>query len=397
MFKTITKPRNIAATIFLVVLIWMISGIFKEKKHNDIVSTNKTVKYKSITSLALNKAPSLRLNGTVIAKKNVPLYPQSDGKVVKVFVKSGQILKAGSPIIAMESKNKNEVLQKAQKNLKSIQLNYDSVLALYNKDLASKIDLDNAITTLENAKSDLALANTDLAHIIVRAPFDGYVDYINVHEGNVLQFPFATDSSVANYVSLDDMVVHVYLSEQERSLIGKHLEKSIEINKVDFKENYNEKDSKTKNNVKSKSSTADLKIDRIQDAQSQNLEIGKVIYDNKEYVGKLRFLSKVIDNTNNSFLLELGIDNKSQLLMNGQTVEVVLYGQAISSHLVPQSALILNEKGNALTVKVINNQEVKSYDVVVLDESEEGVWIHGLPDKAEVITVGQAYIEDGKL
>ena len=107
------------------------------------------------------------------------------------------------------------------------------------------------------------------------------------------------------------------------------------------------------------------------------------------------FISRSIDINSNTFLLELDVHNETNLLVNGQTVDVILYGHKVPAHAIPQSALILNDRGDSLSVKTIQNKIVKSYDVSVLSEDESSVWVTGLPEKVEIITMGQAYIEDG--
>ena len=396
MWKILIKPKNVAGTIFAVVFIWMISGVLKEKKHEDVPITDQPPKYRSLASEAAAKAPSLRLTGTTTAKKNVSIFAQADGMVVKIFAKSGQRMSVGEPILEMESKNKKEAMRAAADNFKSAELNYKSVMTLYNSGLSSRFDLDNAAVTLENAKSDLALSSTELAHIIVRAPFDGYVDYISAHEGDVVQFGTATaalDGSLASYVSLEDMTVHVQLSEQERAAVARQLE--IAQNIAPQNASYT-KQSNNGDQVKAEKTLTNVKVPtRQQGALRPKVKIANILHDDKKYDGFLRFISRSIDINCNTFLLELDVHNETNLLVNGQTVDVILYGHKVPAHAIPQSALILNDRGDSLSVKTIQNKIVKSYDVSVLSEDESSVWVTGLPEKVEIITMGQAYIEDG--
>ena len=118
--------------------------------------------------------------------------------------------------------------------------------------------------------------------------------------------------------------------------------------------------------------------------------------EDNQYQGEIKFVANAINQETNTYLLELLIKDKENNLFHGQNVKIKLYGKKVDCHLVPQSALILNQNGGGMAVKVIENGKVKSYNInSVVKEDERGIWITGLPKTAAIITLGQAYIEDG--
>jgi multidrug efflux system membrane fusion protein len=57
---------------------------------------------------------------------------------------------------------------------------------------------------------------------------------------------------------------------------------------------------------------------------------------------------------------------------------------------------MLNDKG-LLGIKVIENKDiVKFKEVRILEDSEEGIWVMGIPENADLIVQGQGFVEDGQ-
>ncbi|NDW51929.1 efflux RND transporter periplasmic adaptor subunit [Aliiroseovarius sp. PrR006] len=79
----------------------------------------------------------------------------------------------------------------------------------------------------------------------------------------------------------------------------------------------------------------------------------------------------------------------------GQTAEIVATGQGTEAHLLPQSALTLNDDGN-LGVRVALDGDTAGFmPVTVVRDSLQGVWVSGLGNAADVIIIGHHYVTDG--
>ena len=63
---------------------------------------------------------------------------------------------------------------------------------------------------------------------------------------------------------------------------------------------------------------------------------------------------------------------------------------------MPLSILRLDEAGN-LGVRVVNKENlVEFYKVEIIQDTEKGVWISGLPFNSRIITVGQDYVNNNE-
>lgn len=111
--------------------------------------------------------------------------------------------------------------------------------------------------------------------------------------------------------------------------------------------------------------------------------------------GKVVFLSRAADPTTRTFRVEIEVANPDLALRDGQTAEIVIAAEGKQAHLLPQSALTLDDDG-ALGVRIVTEDDEAAFlPVTLLRDTTSGVWLTGLPDKANVIIIGQEFVTDG--
>lgn len=110
--------------------------------------------------------------------------------------------------------------------------------------------------------------------------------------------------------------------------------------------------------------------------------------------GKLTFVSKSASSLTRTFKVEAEIENKNGLIRDGITSEMIIKTSKIKAHKITPSVLMLNDKG-ILGIKVIKDLEiVKFLPVTILEDSEDGIWVTGIPNQIQLITQGQGFVED---
>jgi multidrug efflux system membrane fusion protein len=76
---------------------------------------------------------------------------------------------------------------------------------------------------------------------------------------------------------------------------------------------------------------------------------------------------------------------------------VDLPGEAVKAHRVSPSLFTLNDAG-ALGLRTINRENrVEFYPVSILEDSPDGAWVKGLPERARLITVGHEFVAEGQI
>ena len=111
--------------------------------------------------------------------------------------------------------------------------------------------------------------------------------------------------------------------------------------------------------------------------------------------GTVSFVSRAADDTTRTFRVEVTVPNPDLSIRDGQTAEITVAAAGVTAHLVPQSALTLDDDGS-LGVRLVGDDGTAAFaPVTLLRDTVDGVWLSGLPETANIITVGQDFVSDG--
>jgi multidrug efflux system membrane fusion protein len=111
--------------------------------------------------------------------------------------------------------------------------------------------------------------------------------------------------------------------------------------------------------------------------------------------GRVSFLSRSADETTRTFEVEITVPNPELLIRDGQTASIQIAAEGAKAHLLPQSALTLNNEGQ-LGVRTVGSGNIVNFmPIRLLRDSADGVWVGGLPETADVIVVGQEFVTAG--
>ncbi|MEM9425749.1 MAG: efflux RND transporter periplasmic adaptor subunit [Pseudomonadota bacterium] len=121
---------------------------------------------------------------------------------------------------------------------------------------------------------------------------------------------------------------------------------------------------------------------------------GARLSSGREVIGKVSFISRSADPNTRTFRVDVDVPNPDLSLRDGQTVEIGIQAEGESAHLLPQSALTLDDAGQ-LGVRLVKNGLAEFAPVSVLRDTQDGIWITGLEPEVEVIVVGQEFVTTG--
>ncbi|MDC1183577.1 efflux RND transporter periplasmic adaptor subunit [Gammaproteobacteria bacterium] len=132
-------------------------------------------------------------------------------------------------------------------------------------------------------------------------------------------------------------------------------------------------------------------INKIESGQEtvMNLITGETVE------GNLTFVSKSASDSTRTFKVESQVRNVDGLIRDGITSEMTIKTKKILAHQVSPSILILNDDGK-LGLRSVKDNIVIFHEIEILEDSESGVWVSGLPDSIELIVQGQGFVENGQ-
>ncbi|MEJ2483980.1 MAG: efflux RND transporter periplasmic adaptor subunit, partial [Gemmatimonadota bacterium] len=259
-----------------------------------------------------------RLTGTVRAKGQVAIYPESSGPIVEVLAKNGDIVRAGDPLVRVRSEVSRSQLQQSQAGLASAEANreraraavedlerrYERSEQLVESSFISQEEFEALRTELAAARASLAQAEAQVGRAegelgasresvrqtVVRAPIDGTVGRRNAEVGM-----FVTGSTPLFTIGrLDAMEIDVPITQEMLS--------RIEVGQ-----------------------TAEIRSESLPDT---------VI------LAEVSRVSPFIEPGSFSAELQVDVENPEGALLPGMFVTVdVLYGESQQATLVPKSAI----------------------------------------------------------
>ena len=129
--------------------------------------------------------------------------------------------------------------------------------------------------------------------------------------------------------------------------------------------------------------------------EGQNVNISLVTGDNIQ--GKLTFVSKSASVATRTFRVEAEIANSSGIVRDGISGTMVIDTDPVLAHKISPSILLLADNGE-LGVKTVNSENmVEFFPVQIIEDTEEGIWVAGLPDFSNIIVLGQGFVETGQI
>ena len=133
-------------------------------------------------------------------------------------------------------------------------------------------------------------------------------------------------------------------------------------------------------------------INKVQVGQKVSLEL----VTGQKINGKLTFVSKSASPDTRTFIVESQIENPQGLVKDGLTANMTIEIDKVKAHKISPSILLLNDGGKLGIRIVINSKIAKFIEIIILEDSEEGLWVTDIPEDVEIIIQGQGFVEDGQ-
>lgn len=111
--------------------------------------------------------------------------------------------------------------------------------------------------------------------------------------------------------------------------------------------------------------------------------------------GNLTFVSKSASDSTRTFKVESQVTNINGTIRDGITAEMTIKTKKLLAHQISPSILMLNDDGK-LGIRSVKNSIVEFHEVEILEDSETGIWITGIPGSIELIVQGQGFVENGQ-
>ncbi|WP_138423029.1 efflux RND transporter periplasmic adaptor subunit [Maritimibacter alexandrii] len=354
------RPIPILTALLTVAVLFML--VFQREMVRDFVGlgsdaeaaveedapTEETTDASRISVIAMRSAAqeidsAVVVRGETEATRSVTLMSEASGRVIAAPVAKGDAVAEGDVLCSLDPGTREVALKQAQAQLTEAEQNLNAAEKLSEGGFAAETRVLSARSAFEAAQSGVEQAEAALDDLDIRAPFSGLIEDDPAEIGALLQ----PGSPCATVVQLDPLKLVGYVAE-------------LDVNRV-----------------------------------SMGAPVGARLATGDQVQGRITFIGRAADPVTRTFRVEAQVANPDLAIRDGQTAEILIQSAGRTAHLLPQSALTLNDAGD-LGVRVVGEGDVARFmPVDLVRDSTDGVWVAGLPDETAVIVVGQDYVIDG--
>lgn len=288
-------------------------------------------------------ARAIRVSGKTEADKRATLASRVNGVILQLPVKQGDRVKQGDLVMMLDAEEKTAALDTAKAVLAQRKAEWEAAQKLVVAGTRTKLQADSAWSAYATALSLIQAAEAELSRNQVKAPFDGLVDKVSVEIGSsVLQ-----GAEIATILNLDPILGKGEISER------------------------------------------DLRYIKIGDEAEVKLVNGEVV------MGKLRYISRDATSQTRTFPVEIAIPNADGAIPAGMTAEITVRAKPVDAVMLPRSVVTLNENGDLGIRAVDASSKVVFYPIDLVDDTQNGLVLGGIPADAKIIIRGQDLVKDG--
>jgi len=153
----------------------------------------------------------LDLQGNVMTKQNVLIYPEMTGTLLKVYVKEGQKVNKGQLLATIDDGGMSSQLEQLKTQAALAKTTFERQKRLWEQKIGSEIQYLQAETNYLAVENSVKQAQSQLSKANVRAPFSGIIDDVIQEQGTVVS-P-GSGQAVFRIVNLSDMYIEVDVPE----------------------------------------------------------------------------------------------------------------------------------------------------------------------------------------
>ncbi len=292
---------------------------------------------------AENTPAQITLSGTTEASDTLSLQASYSGKITKIYFQKGDEVKQGQTVLSIDTRALNADIRKARALVEEKKLDLEAASRLVTQKLSSKVSLASAKSALASAEADLQRLLVDAENAQTKAPFSGILNDVNVNEGQLVQ----SGDKVADLIALQPLVISAQIPQKT-------------INQV----------------------TLDTPV--IVDVGSD-----------EAITGNISFVNKLADENTRSVEVEIEIPNPNNTIPAGISAIMSLQLPDQLAHGFSPALLTLNDAGDTAVKVLDENNIVQVAPIQILRSDREQVWVTGLPSTANIITVGQGFVDAG--
>lgn len=343
--KGASRSTWFAALLVLLVVGWMGSGfIIPSEDTNPIIAREdpKPVAVAVTTSIAETVTQFYQAEGQALPDRDTMMRAETSGDVAEVLVSKGQDVSAGDIIARFDPTNNIADANRVAEDLAVALRELEKAQSLLQRGVATADRVADARADLAAVQAQVTAVDQAAKSLTITAAFDGRVETLNIDEGEFV----SAGAEVGRLVDIAPLTVAIQVPQQS--------------------------------------------LTRLVVGQPANVRF----ITGEEREGVVTFVGTSAASETRTFLAEIEVENEGGAIPAGISAEVIIPTGKVTAHFLSPSIVSLNTEG-ALGIKTVNaDNVVVFFEVQVVKAQIDGIWVTGLPERVDVITVGQGFVNE---
>ena len=301
-----------------------------------------------------------KFQGIIKTDQNMILYPEFSGRVAKIYVDEGDIVKRGQALAKIDDGGLYNELKLVESQAKLAKTIYERQSKLWNDKIGSEIQYLEAKTNYEIQNNRLKSITESLAKTTITAPFSGTIDEIFIEEGNLVSPPMMPDQGNAfRIINLNELYVESVIPESFIGKIKKGAEVQVEIPVLNNSFNSLIKHSVSSINQLSRTFKIEVSVPKndMDLIPNLNVEVNILDYTNSQAILVPESIISE-DSENNKFLFTVSNNKaKKTIVETGYTQDgmiEIITGLDVNEIVINEGGRIVKDGQN---VKIFNEDE----------------------------------------
>lgn len=346
--------RLLALVVFVLAALWVLTGHFASVGSEEASAAEAQAAEPAAQApkrtVAVVKAELadyarlIRISGVTEADKLAILAARSNGVVQELGAEPGDMVARGATVMLLEGAEVRAAVKAAEDQLAQAAEQLAVGEALNAKGSLPETEVTARRAAKTAAEGALAQARAAADRLSLTAPFAGTLDAVNVELGEWVQ----QGTPIATLISLDPIVVKAEVSERDVAHVAVGAKALVRL------------------------------------------------VSGVELEGTVRHLARKASDRTRTFALEVDLPNPDGQIPSGMTAELRLTAATQPALTVPRSVLTLNEAGQ-VGLRLVDDKDIAGFlPVELIDDTEAGFVVTGVPQGARVIVAGQDLVRDGE-
>lgn len=352
MISRLPLHRLLALVVFVAAVLWVLTGHFAAvgsetpepgaTEAEAVVETPKRT-VAVVRAEVTDYARLIRISGVTEADKLAILAARSNGVVQELTAEAGDTAERGAVVMLLEGEDVRAAVKTAQDQLAQAAEQLAVGETLSAKGSLPETQLTARRAAKSAAEGALSQAQAAADRLSLVAPFAGTVDAVNVEEGEWVQ----QGTPIATLIALDPIIVKAEVAERDVAHVAVGAKALVRL------------------------------------------------VSGVELEGTVKHLARKASDKTRTFALEVDLPNPDGAIPSGMTAELRLTAATQPALTVPRSVLTLNEAGQ-VGLRVVTEDDIAAFlPVELIDDTEAGFVVTGVPQGARVIVAGQDLVRDG--